>query len=86
MATSSLQHDVEYPNSGGQPMAESDLHRKEMVDLIEALTRRYQDVSDAYVSGNLLLYYLQGDPLSVVAPDVFLVKGIPKGDRRNYKL
>lgn len=67
-------------------MAESDLHRKEMCNLIYALTSRYQDAPDVYVSGNLLLYYREGDPLSVVAPDVFLVKGIPKGDRLNYKL
>lgn len=86
MAAIPLRQDVEYPSSDGQPMAESDLHRKEMVDLIEALTRRYQDTSDVYVAGNLFLYYKQGDPRSVVAPDVFLVKGVPKGDRLTYKL
>ena len=86
MAAIPLRHDVEYPSSDGQPMAESDLHRKEMVDLIEALTRRYRDAPDVYVAGNLFLYYRQGDPRSVVAPDVFLVKGVPKGDRLTYKL
>jgi Uma2 family endonuclease len=89
MAAIPLRQDVEYPrypSSDGQPMAESDLHRKEMVDLIEALTRRYQDTPDVYVAGNLFLYYRQGDPRSVVAPDVFLVKGVPKGNRLTYKL
>ena len=86
MAAIPLRQDVEYPSSDGQPMAESDLHRKEMVDLIEALTRRYQDTPDVYVAGNLFLYYRQGDPRSVVAPDVFLVKGVPKEDRLTYKL
>lgn len=81
-----LQQDVEYPYSDGQPMAESDLHRGEMVDLIKALQRRYKDSPDVYVSGNLLLYYRQGDPLSVVAPDVFLVRGVPNQLRKNYKL
>jgi Uma2 family endonuclease len=57
-----------------------------MFDLIAALKRRYQDVDDVYVAGNLFLYYLQGDPRSVIAPDVFLVKGVPKGDRGVYKL
>jgi Uma2 family endonuclease len=81
-----LQRDVYYPESDGQPMAETDLHRDEMVDLIHALKRRYRDVPDVYVTGNLFFYYVHGDPRAVVAPDVFLVKGVAKGRRRTYKL
>src|SRR3982750_604103 len=78
--------DVYYPESDGQPMAETDLHLDEMYDLIHALRRRYRDVPDVYVTGNLFFYYLKGDPRSVVAPDVFLVYGVPKRKRRTYKL
>lgn len=78
--------DVYYPESDGQPMAETDLHRDEMFDLIHALKRRYRDVPDVYVTGNLFFYYVQGDPRAVVAPDLFLVKGVAKGRRRTYKL
>ena len=67
-------------------MAETDLHRDEMVDLIHALKRRYRDVPDVYVTGNLFFYFVQGDPRAVVAPDLFLVKGVAKGQRRTYKL
>ena len=81
-----LQRDVHYPDSDGKPMAETDLHRDEMYDLIKALDRRYRDAPDVYVSGNLFLYYTKGDPRAVVAPDVFLVKGVPKRSRRIYKL
>jgi Uma2 family endonuclease len=81
-----FQRDVEYPDSDGQPMAETDIHRDEMHDLIKALGRRYRDVPDVYVSGNLFFYYVQGDPRAVVAPDVFLVKGVEKKRRRTYKL
>ena len=81
-----FQRDVEYPSSDGQPMAETDIHRDEMLDLIQALKRRYQDVPDVYVSGNLFFYYVQGDPRGVVAPDVFLVKGVEKKRREIYKL
>jgi len=86
MAAIPLRRDVEYPYSDGQPMAESDIHRKEMLDLIAALDRRYQDTPDVYVAGNMFLYFRQGDPRSVVAPDVFLVRGIPKGERKSFKL
>lgn len=81
-----LQQDIEYPYSDGQPMAESDLHRDEMVDLIKALQRRYQANPDVYIAGNLFLYYRKGDPRSVVAPDVFLVRGVPNHQRKTYKL
>jgi Uma2 family endonuclease len=57
-----------------------------MVDLITALDRRYRDDLAVYVAGNLFLYVRKGDPRSVVAPDVFLVRGVPKGDRKSYKL
>lgn len=82
-----LQRDeVFYPESDGQPMAETDLHRDLMVDLIRALRRRYLDEPDVYVTGNLFFYFVKGDPRAVVAPDLFLVKGVPKGRRRIYKL
>ncbi len=77
---------VYYPESDGKPMAESDLHRDEMLDLIARLQARYADAPDVYVSGNLLLYYKEGDPRAAVAPDVFVVQGVPKGLRRIYKL
>lgn len=86
MSAIPLQRDIYYPESDGQPMAETDLHRDEMFDLIQALKRRYRGVPDVYVSGNLFFYYIQGDPRAMVAPDVFLVKGVEKRPRRTYKL
>lgn len=76
---------VYYPESDGEPMAETDVHRQQMVYLIEALTDYFRDDPQVYVAGNLLLYYAEGDPESV-APDVFVVFGVPKGNRRVYKL
>jgi hypothetical protein len=35
--------EIEYPTSDGRPMAESNLHRKVMADLIAALEQRYLD-------------------------------------------
>lgn len=77
---------IHYPESDGKPMAETDVHRREVSDLIGALDDRFRDTPDVYVAGNLFLYYVEGDPRKVVAPDVFVVKGVPKGNRRIYKL
>jgi Uma2 family endonuclease len=78
--------EVDYPESDGEPMAETDTHRQLMVALIESLSNHFAEDPEVYVSGNLLLYYVEGDPTKSVAPDVFVVRGVPKGERRIYKL
>ncbi|HYO13935.1 MAG TPA: Uma2 family endonuclease, partial [Thermoanaerobaculia bacterium] len=65
MAAIPLKHDdVYYPESDGQPMAETDLHRVVMTDLINGLTRRYASAPDIYIGGNLFFYDVQGNPRS----------------------
>ncbi len=81
-----LEQPIHYPESDGQPMAESDLHRDEMVYFIDALKDHFGDDPLVYIAGNLFLYYEKGRPRSVVAPDVFVVRGVPKRQRRVYKL
>lgn len=77
---------VYYPESDGKPMAETDTHRDIMVYLIEALRDFFRDDPQVYVAGNLFVYYEEGDPTQVVAPDVFVVKGVPRQKRRTYKV
>ena len=88
MSVVSLQYedDIFYPESDGQPMGESDLHRMEMSDLIDALQDRYRDAPGVYVSGNLFFYYEKGNPKAVICPDVFVVHGVPNRLRPIYKL
>lgn len=81
-----LEKEIEYPTSDGQPMAETTLHRKVMFDLISGLERRYAEVPDVWVGGNLFLCYEQGNPAACRAPDVLLAKGVAKWDRPNYLL
>lgn len=78
--------EIYYPESDGQPMGESDLHREEMNYLIKGLQSHFQGDPNVYVAGNLFLYYKKGDPRSVVAPDVFVVQGVSGEPRRIYKL
>lgn len=74
-----------YPESDGKPMGETDEHRDEMVRHVELL-RHYFAGQQVYVSGNLLVYYEQGNPKKFVVPDTFVVKGITPGKRRVYKI
>jgi Uma2 family endonuclease len=75
---------VDYPTSDGKPMAETDLHRQDVVDLIETLKDHFAADPNVYVSGNLPLYYVEGDPRRSVAPDVLVARDVPKLPPRKY--
>ena len=75
-----------YPYCDGKPIAESDLTRDYLFYGVEALSIYFQNRKDVYVSGNLFIYYQEGVPQSVVAPDVFVVFGVEKKKRKTYKL
>jgi Uma2 family endonuclease len=77
---------IDYPESDGKPLGETDAHRREILAIIFMLEEYFAADSNVYVSGNLMLYYEQGNPSAVVSPDVFVVKGVPKQERRIYKL
>ena len=76
---------VYYPESDGKPMGETDEHRDEMVRHIQTLQSYYQG-QKVYVSGDLLVYYEQGNPRKFVVPDAFVVKGVSPKRRRTYKI
>jgi len=76
---------VDYPTSDGRPMAETDLHRAIMMDVIETLQGYFASQPDVYVSGNLMVYYVEGNPRVFRSPDVFVVRGVPNRERRLYK-
>ena len=79
---------VDYPCSDGKPMAESDIHRACMTYLADALKRWFErrGQEDVYVSANSFVYYEQGNPRAVVAPDVFVVLRAPGHLRNSYLL
>ncbi len=77
---------VFYPESDGQPVAETDVHRTLMFELIGMLQAFFRADPHVYISGNLFLYYQEGNPRQVVAPDVFVAQGVRNHQRRIYKL
>ncbi len=78
--------DTDYPESDGQPMAETELNRDLMIDSILTLKARFQDVPDVCVSGDMLMYYVMKDPKKSVAPDIFVTFGVEKKQRRIYRI
>ena len=83
-----LEDEIFYPESDGEPMAETEVHLEEIVYVWEALKTRFEAEADVFVGADMFLYYRQGDPRAVVAPDGFVVQGVPKllpGNRRRRK-
>jgi Uma2 family endonuclease len=75
---------VHYPESDGKPLGETDQHRDLMTDLIFAL-KLFLKNRRAYVAGNLFVYFEEGNPKAVVAPDVFVILGVQQRRRRIYR-
>jgi Uma2 family endonuclease len=77
---------VEYPTSDGKPMAETERHRRLLYRVIELLETWFAADPNVYVSGNMLLFYEEGNRRRHVAPDCFVVFGVEKYERENYLL
>lgn len=73
-----------YPSSDGKPMAETDWHRKLLMELLQIIDHYFREHDDVYVSGDLLIYYKMGDNTKSIAPDVFVVRGVAKKQRGTY--
>ena len=77
---------VDYPSSDGKPLAENDTQLHAILYAVGALRVRYGDRADVYVSGDLLVYYEEGNRNVSVAPDVFVAFGVEDRLRMSYKV
>lgn len=75
-----------YPYSDDEPMGENDTICWLMTSSLDMLRRYYQGRDNIYVSSNSFVYYVKDDPTQRVAPDLYVVKGVPSSRRPNYKI
>lgn len=71
---------IEYPSSDGEPMADNQLQYYHMTNIKAGLDSWYENRPDMFVAGDLLVYYRMNDNETRVAPDVFVVRGVPDRD------
>jgi len=74
--------EIDYPASDGQPMAETGLDVQAILLLFQALLDA-RPVTD-FVAADMFWYWEEGHPESCVAPDVMVVKGVGRSDRRSF--
>lgn len=84
MSVASISESIEYPESDGEPMGETDLHRDWMVRILEILRYRYRG-QRVYIASDLLVYYEKGKSSKFVVPDDFIVLDCDPGRRRTFK-
>ena len=77
---------IVYPERDGLPMAETGVHVALIAYVFAMLRAFFEDRPDVYVGANMFLYYREGDPTKRVAPDLFVVFGTTKTERRIWKV
>jgi len=83
--TLSVNHQITYPDSDGQPMADNTQQFRWIVLIKENLEQLFANDPQVVVAGDLLWYPVEGHPEIRAAPDVLVVFGRPKGDRGSYR-
>jgi Uma2 family endonuclease len=77
--------EVIYPESDGLPVADNTKQFRWMVTIQGGLDAIFMQDPNVFVAANLLWYPIEGDNEIRIAPDVFVAKGRPKGDRGSYQ-
>jgi Uma2 family endonuclease len=79
-----IEEPVVYPTGDGKPVAETELHFREIIEVVMLLDAFFRDRKDVYVCGNNFIYYEEGVPSSCISPDAYVVFGVPKRVRDSY--
>ncbi|HBL14852.1 MAG TPA: hypothetical protein DD379_26370 [Cyanobacteria bacterium UBA11162] len=74
-----------YPESDGQPLADNTIQFRLIVTIQGGIDALFIDNPNVFVAGDLFWYPVEGEPWIRQAPDIMVVMGRPKGDRRSYK-
>ena len=76
---------VEYPESDGKPMGETDLHIDWIIRIRDILKQRYRG-QRVYVGSDMFVYCQEGNPVDMVVPDGFVVLDCDPHRRRTFKI
>ena len=74
-----------YPESDGKPMADTDLHIQWIIWLRQVLEGHFAQRPEVYISGNIMMYDIEGPLRTAVFPDILVSFGIGQKDRRTYR-
>ena len=74
-----------YPSSDGQPMADSTIQYQWITTIKGGCDAIFKDDNNVFVAGDLLWYPVEGKSNLCQAPNVMVVFGRPKNERKSYR-
>jgi Uma2 family endonuclease len=77
---------VYYPEEREDDMGETKTHIRLLANLLNVLECFFKDREDVFLSGNMNLYYEEGNNRRWFAPDLLVAFGVPNVDRSSYLL
>ena len=77
--------DVYYPDQREDDMGETSAHYLLIAELMQMLRMHLKSRSDVFLTANMNVYFVEGDPHKWVAPDILIAFGVPNRDRNVYK-
>lgn len=78
--------DAMHPSEDGQPMASNQKQGRIMVECDYPLREYFIERTDVLVALDVRMYYSEGPPPRDVAPDLFVVFGVPSYMREVYRI
>ena len=75
-----------YPESDGKPMADTDLHLYWIKRVQDMLETYFLQAPGVYISGNIMMYDIEGPARTAVSPDILVAFGLGRKFRRTYKV
>ena len=78
--------EVYYPETDGTEMGQNSIHFWLINNLAQMLELFFAWRKDVFVTGDIMLYYEEGEPKRFVAPDIMICFGVSNNPRRVYEL
>lgn len=80
------EEEIFYPEQRTDDMGETSIHIKLIADFLNILKLYFKNREDVFLSGNMNLYYEEGNPKKWYAPDLLVAFGVPNRERSSYQV
>ena len=78
--------EIIYPEQREDDMGETSIHIKLISNFLQMLLNFFHQKEDVFLSGNMNLYYEEGNPNKWYAPDLLIAFGVPNHERSSYQI
>ena len=80
------EEEIIYPEQREDDMGETSIHIKLITNFLQTLLFFFREHEDVFLSGNMNLYYEEGNPNKWYAPDLLIAFGVPNHERSSYQV